>query len=472
MKRILIVGAGCTGTCVAAHLRRLFGNCVAIEVWEWSRGVGGRMTSTRHESIAETLRADTGASMISVDMSDEVSATWIKSVVEAGILRQVDPKLLSRTPLRPAGGSWQHFAGVSGSLNSALKFLLEQANVTTCFERRVASVDLQGGLWKVRPYEGQSDVFDAVVIAVEACGDGVDHVHQIRGGWQRLIDPESERHLRKEMYDHRFGVALFLAPEFTENCDAFFGPSALEKQVDDDMIHLVQYQSRKTAALGGLQSSSPVLVAHTTLEYANRDLGFGKNRRLDIITTRIIYQYLRVPGHVKLSKVVLGSKVINWRTSQTVKPLVKGSAAHPRCLPLSQEPPLVLAGDYFTESNFTGCEASARDAAASVFAALQDEHVSSHGQACKTVQDDVVADTDKLAGDMGMDAVRTVHIGTTDTADLQSRRWVVKRSSDTIGADRTVLDDPVASGAGFEGVQRQGRWRRKGKGKGKASKSF
>merc|ERR1711862_667736 len=104
--------------------------------------------------------------MISVDMSDAVSATLIQSVVQAGVLRQVDSDLLSRTPLRPEGETWQHFASPSGGINSALKFLLEQAAVKTCFERRVASIDLHGELWKVRPYEGPSDMFNAVIIAV------------------------------------------------------------------------------------------------------------------------------------------------------------------------------------------------------------------------------------------------------------------------------------------------------------------
>eukprot|EP00747_Dinoflagellata_sp_TGD_P194742 gnl/TRDRNA2_/TRDRNA2_62517_c0_seq1.p1 gnl/TRDRNA2_/TRDRNA2_62517_c0~~gnl/TRDRNA2_/TRDRNA2_62517_c0_seq1.p1 ORF type:complete len:461 (+),score=47.17 gnl/TRDRNA2_/TRDRNA2_62517_c0_seq1:86-1384(+) len=429
------------------------------------------MTSTRHESTSETLRADTGASMISVDMSDEAAATLIKGVVEAGILHQVDPTLLSRTPLRPEGGSWKHFASASGGLNSALKFLMEQANITTRFEHRVASIDLQGALWKVRPYEGTPATFDAVVIAVEACGDGTDHVHQIRGGWQRLIDPESERHLRQEMYDHRFGVALFLKPEYTQHCDAFFGPVALEKQIDDDMIHLMQYQTRKTVAIGGLQSGSPVLVAHTTLEYSNRDLGFGKNRRLELISNRIIYQYLQVPARVKLKEVVLDSKVINWRTCEVKKPLVRRSVSYPSCLPLSQNPPLVLAGDYFTQSNFTGCATSARDAAAAVFAALQSE--------LTIGQSGAAVGATMPAHDMSIAGALTVSTGTDSrtSAEPPSRRWIAKRSSDTDGVEETVSEEVVVDGAtdGQEGssrAQRRGRWRDSGGGKGAKGRSY
>ena len=44
-----------------------------------------------------------------------------------------------------------------------------------------------------------------------------------------LIALRQERRLRQEMYDRRFGIALFLKLEYTEHCDTFFGPIALEK---------------------------------------------------------------------------------------------------------------------------------------------------------------------------------------------------------------------------------------------------
>jgi len=65
--RVLIVGAGLTGSLTACLLRRKFQN-LDITIWEKSRGVGGRMTTARSHGDP-TCRADTGAQYISATPS-------------------------------------------------------------------------------------------------------------------------------------------------------------------------------------------------------------------------------------------------------------------------------------------------------------------------------------------------------------------------------------------------------------------
>lgn len=63
--RLLIVGAGLTGSVTASLLRRKFPKDVlSITVWEKSRGAGGRMTTNRSPSDPRCT-ADLGAQYIS-----------------------------------------------------------------------------------------------------------------------------------------------------------------------------------------------------------------------------------------------------------------------------------------------------------------------------------------------------------------------------------------------------------------------
>ena len=63
--RLLIVGAGLTGSVTASLLRRRFPRDVLnITVWEKSRGAGGRMTTNRNPSDPRCT-ADLGAQYVS-----------------------------------------------------------------------------------------------------------------------------------------------------------------------------------------------------------------------------------------------------------------------------------------------------------------------------------------------------------------------------------------------------------------------
>ena len=219
VKRVLIIGAGCTGACAAVSLRQLLGPRIGIEVWEKARGPGGRMTTTRQELGQQTVRADVGAQYFSVDISDPNSQALLEVLVQRKAVAEVDTALLSSSPERPKGDAWRHYAGVDGGLSSALKCLLEEADATLHAERRVAAIDPQGDKWRVRPFDGAPEAFDAVLVAIPGCGPGGDNLNKIRGGWEALIDRDCDRLLRTPEHDHRFSVVLFLNPRYAAHCD-------------------------------------------------------------------------------------------------------------------------------------------------------------------------------------------------------------------------------------------------------------
>ena len=62
-RRVLVIGAGLTGSLTAALLRRKFKQKLHITVWEKSRGAGGRMATNRQPGIPSSV--DLGAQYIS-----------------------------------------------------------------------------------------------------------------------------------------------------------------------------------------------------------------------------------------------------------------------------------------------------------------------------------------------------------------------------------------------------------------------
>merc|ERR1712113_1341705 len=153
--------------------------------------------------------------------------------------------------------------------------------------------------------------------------------------------------------------ALFFPAECASKCDEFFGPRAVEKIVDDGIIHLLCYQTRKTVQVGGPRSAKGLaIVAHTTKEWARRNArANGRDQRLLAEVSERVKQLLRLNRER-----LLASKVMTWKQCHVTKPVPSDPVNGP-CMLVSSEPPLVLAGDYFTESNFGGCLKSAFAAA-------------------------------------------------------------------------------------------------------------
>lgn len=366
--RVLIVGAGATGSCAALRLKRSLGLNVAIEVWEKARGPGGRMSTNRCDAAGVNLRADMGAQYLSLDCSNPSCKEVSELLVSAGVCAEVPAAVLSSTDERNRGGDWQHLAGTSGGVNDALKKLLEEAGATPHYEKRVASIDEQQGKWRVRPYEGAPCVFDAVILAVPGCGVGGDNLNKIRGSYENNFSQEQNRQLLGVQHDARWAFAFYLPNDCAENCDVFFGDDTVEKVVDDNAVHLLCYQSRKTKNLNGTpQDAGVVVVAHSTVEWANRNArANGRDQRILSEMTEKVGQILKLKG--SLARTMLGSKVITWKQCQVTKAAPKSQ--HGPCMRPSSGPTLALAGDYFTDSSFGGCLQSAFAAADVVVEAL------------------------------------------------------------------------------------------------------
>ena len=70
--KVLIIGGGTTGSLIACLLKRSFKERISIEVWDKSRGIGGRMSTARVGGGKSTLTADLGAQYISATTDYQV----------------------------------------------------------------------------------------------------------------------------------------------------------------------------------------------------------------------------------------------------------------------------------------------------------------------------------------------------------------------------------------------------------------
>eukprot|EP00439_Symbiodinium_sp_Y106_P080410 s23_g19.t1 len=360
MHRVLIVGAGATGSAAAFRLRQL-GVEAKLEVWEKARGPGGRMSTNRQEVEGNTVRADMGAQYISIDPADTASAQVSELLLSKGICTKVSAADLSGTPERPR--DWHHLVGAAGGVNDALKTLIEEAGATPHYEKRVAALDLQNGVWRARPFDGAPGLFDAVLLAVPGCGVGGDNLNKIHGSWEGMLKPEQNKQLTAVQHDHRWSFAFFLPGDCAAACESFFGPTRVEKLVDDEVVHLLCYQSRKVAVASGTKPGAVTVVAHTSLEWAKRHArDSGRDDRLLKEVAAHVRELLHIDG--PLTKLTATSKVITWKQCQVTKAVP--TLPDGPCMVVSASPPLLLAGDYFTTSSFTGCIQSGFAAAEAV----------------------------------------------------------------------------------------------------------
>eukprot|EP00746_Dinoflagellata_sp_MGD_P007794 gnl/MRDRNA2_/MRDRNA2_115499_c0_seq1.p1 gnl/MRDRNA2_/MRDRNA2_115499_c0~~gnl/MRDRNA2_/MRDRNA2_115499_c0_seq1.p1 ORF type:complete len:395 (+),score=85.06 gnl/MRDRNA2_/MRDRNA2_115499_c0_seq1:68-1252(+) len=331
--RILIVGGGCTGSATAALVRKRVPNASLI-VWEKARGAGGRYTTSRQTVGGRELRADMGAQVASVDPTDKVSCDLMESLVQARAAEKCPSSSLSKSEER--WQDWNHYRGIPGQ-NGILKALLDEAKAEVVFERRLSKLDKKGSVWTAAAMDGTRQDFDAVFICVPGCGSGGDNLNKIHGSWERQLS-NADWAKTEVPHDCRFAVALFLERGQERSLKNFFDDK-IEKRIKGDMLELLFWQSKKNSD----PSDGPqVVVAHTWQ-------GVKGNKSLERAMVAEACSFLKISP-----RAVAGTKIITWYQSQ-VTSTQKGK----QCLVASSTPPLILAGDYFTSSSFTGCVQSA-----------------------------------------------------------------------------------------------------------------
>ncbi|XP_063749349.1 renalase [Eleginops maclovinus] len=331
MSRVLIVGAGLTGSLCASLLRRELQDKVRIEVWEKSRGSGGRMSTSRPPDPS-SHSADLGAQYITATSAYSKSHhRFYSELLSAGVLQPLDASRVEG--LKHRDGS-QDFMTPLG-MGSVVKHFLSESGADVFFERHVTGLFRRGASWEVQRRGGDSEMFDAVVLTMP-----VPQILQLQGDLGELLPPPQLQMLSSIQFSSRFALALFFPP------NASFSFSWAARYVSDSsaIVYICADAAKRNAApfLG------PSLVVHSSGQF-----GLAHLERDATDVQPILMQELHrlLPGLPQ----PISIKCHKWRYSQVLT-AVPGSPGHMTVL---QHPPLLCAGDAFTHSNFDGCVESA-----------------------------------------------------------------------------------------------------------------
>ncbi|XP_051273025.1 renalase [Dicentrarchus labrax] len=331
MSRVLIVGAGLTGSLCACLLRRELQNKVQIVVWDKARGAGGRMSTSRPPDPS-SQSADLGAQYITATASYALSHHSVYSeLLTSDLLQPLDCVVEG---LQQRDGSKNYMTPLG--MCSLVKHFLSESGADLFFEHHVTALYRRGASWEVQRKAGGSDTFDAVVLTMP-----VPQILQLEGDVGQILSVQQKQQLDGVVYSSRFAIALFFPPGVV-----FSFQWAVRYVADNPCICYIAADSRKRNA--DAPGHGPSLVVHTSVPFGLQHLEEDKEDVQPIILQEL---YKLLPGLPQ----PISIKCQKWRYSQVLTSV-------PDCpgqMTVLDRPLLVCSGDAFTHSNFDGCVESA-----------------------------------------------------------------------------------------------------------------
>uniref|UniRef100_A0A8C8SDA0 Renalase, FAD dependent amine oxidase n=1 Tax=Pelusios castaneus TaxID=367368 RepID=A0A8C8SDA0_9SAUR len=337
MARVLIVGAGLTGSLCAALLRRELP--LHVVLWDKARGAGGRMATSRSPENPRCT-ADLGAQYITLRTAHaQKHESFYKELLTHGVLKPLTAPVKgmvieegSRNFVTPQG------------ISSIVKHYLTESGAEVFYEHHVTHIYLRGGKWEVCKKTGSPEQFDIVVLTIP-----VPQILQLQGDIVNIIKESQKQQLESVSYSSRYALGLFY--EAGTWIDV---PWAAQYITNNPCIRFISIDNKKR----NIESSEfgPSVVVHTSVPFGIAHLEWDMEKVQQIILDQLenIMPGLPKPASIKCQK---------WRYSQVTK-------AIPHCpgqMTLHIKPSLVCGGDGFTHSNFDGCI----DSAISVVEALK-----------------------------------------------------------------------------------------------------
>ncbi|KAK3090511.1 hypothetical protein FSP39_012396 [Pinctada imbricata] len=333
MEKVVIVGSGMTGATIAAQLKKSL-SPPSLKILDKGRGAGGRMSTARSKGDGRHHTVDLGAQYFSITSEyAEKNKSFHEELFAADILKRFNGKLEGQ---RAKDGSSDHYVAPNGS-NKVVKYFLEQSEAELMSDERISHIDVKDGKIYLTS-EDNSHECDALVLTMP-----VPQILNLEGDIKNIIEsqPEVKKKLEEVSYSTRFCVGLF----FNQKAKIDI-PWDVKYYTDDPIIRYVSIDPRKRGNVDPSLGLSACVHSSVpfSLHYKNdpkQRIGMYLLQRL-----RQIEPSLPIPDEIKSHK---------WLYSQ----VHKGYPESPGCVVLSNDPPIILAGDAFTCSTMDGCIESA-----------------------------------------------------------------------------------------------------------------
>ncbi|XP_077057336.1 renalase isoform X5 [Siphateles boraxobius] len=163
MSRVLIVGAGLTGSICACLLRRELPNKVNIVVWDKSRGSGGRMTTSRSPNNP-SCTVDLGAQYISATpYYARIHSSFYEELLAQDIL---NPLVAPVEDMMSKEEGIMNYVTPHGVSSIVKHYLKESAGAEVLYDRHVTHIHRKDTCWEVCHKGGASQQFDVVVLTM------------------------------------------------------------------------------------------------------------------------------------------------------------------------------------------------------------------------------------------------------------------------------------------------------------------
>ncbi|XP_058044249.1 renalase isoform X3 [Ahaetulla prasina] len=163
MARILIVGAGPTGSLCAALLRAEFPQrLLRVVVWDKAQGAGGRMSTSRSTRDPKCT-ADLGAQYIT-RTPDYAKAhqSFYEDLLSHGVLKPLTAPVKGMVVKEGV----DNFVTPQGSSSIVKHYLNKAADTDVFYNHHVTQICLKDGKWEVGTSTGSSDCFDTVILTM------------------------------------------------------------------------------------------------------------------------------------------------------------------------------------------------------------------------------------------------------------------------------------------------------------------
>lgn len=333
MSRVLIVGAGLTGSLCACLLRRKLPNKVNIVVWDKSRGAGGRMSTSRSPNDP-SCTVDLGAQYISATpYYARIHSSFYEELLAQDILKPLVAPVEGMMLKEEEIVNYVTPHGVSSIIKHYLK---ESAGAEVLYDRHVTHIHRKSTTWEVCCKGGMPERFDIVVLTMP-----VPQILQLQGDVESLIGENQRRMLEAVSYSSRYALGLFYKAETRIDV-----PWAAKYVSNNPCVRFIAIDDKKRNLAS--KTCGPSVVVHTSVPFGIQHLEEEKDAVQPIILEELekLMPDLPQPDSIKCQK---------WRYSQVTRSV----ADCPGQMILHSQPLLVCGGDGFTHSNFDGCIESA-----------------------------------------------------------------------------------------------------------------
>lgn len=347
-KRLLIVGAGLTGSMTASFLEKST-LPLALTVWDKARGAGGRM-STHRDHNQPNLHVDMGAQYIS-------RTEYKKDSDYEHLKESLYEDLLSNGILIPFCGSiegerfditksvTQNYVS-PGGLTSVVKHFLLSANASISFQHQVmeANIQIDKSARKIACSSSQEElVTDCLILTLP-----VPQFLHLKGNFLETATTETLSNLSSVKYSSRYALGLFYKEDVPSGWSA--------RYFDDPIIRFASWDTIKR----GCTSYGSSLLLHTSVPFGIKHLEDKKDEveAMMIHKASELIPALPPPSHTHL---------VRWRYSQVSEVYPES----PGCVVLSRDPLVVATGDGFSGSNFENCIKAAHSTAITVIQHFQ-----------------------------------------------------------------------------------------------------